>query len=50
MTPTFYTRILTGATVAFALVISAGCRPADKAGGAANADSAAGSSPSPASR
>jgi hypothetical protein len=50
MTPTFYMRILTGAIVVFALAISAGCKPGDNAGGAANADSAASSSPSPASR
>jgi hypothetical protein len=50
MNVTFYTRILTGAIVVFAMAVSAGCKPGDKAGGPANADSAASSSPSAASR
>lgn len=50
MKVTFYTRIMTGAIVVFAIALSAGCKPADKAGGPANADSAASSSPSAASR
>src|SRR4051812_39045308 len=41
MNVTFYTRILPGAIVVFAMAVSAGCKPADKAGGPANADSAA---------
>ncbi|CAB3803150.1 hypothetical protein LMG27177_05398 [Paraburkholderia fynbosensis] len=41
MNRTFYTRMLTGAIVVLTVALSAGCKPSDKAGGAANADSAA---------
>jgi hypothetical protein len=47
---TFGTRMLTGAIVVLTIAISVGCKPSDKAGGAANADSAASRAQSPASQ
>jgi hypothetical protein len=47
---TFGTRMLTGAIVVLTVAISVGCKPSDKAGGAANADSAASRAQSPASQ
>jgi hypothetical protein len=50
MNRTFYARVLTSAIVVLAAVISVSCKPSDKAGGAANADSAASRPAVPASQ
>lgn len=50
MKPTLYSRLRAGALMMAVVILCASCKPADKAGGAANADSAASSSPSAASQ
>ncbi|MGF6702445.1 hypothetical protein OKW38_007122 [Paraburkholderia sp. MM5496-R1] len=50
MKPILYRRLLASAITIAIAAICASCKPADKAGGTANADSAASSSPSAASQ
>jgi hypothetical protein len=50
MKPVLYRRLLATAITIAVTAMFAGCKPAGKAGGTANADSAASSSPSAASQ
>ena len=50
MKRTLYSRLLATAITIAVTAMCAGCKPSDKAGGPANADSAASSSPSAASQ